>query len=463
MTNDAMGLTRRLAAFAAGLRYEDLPPEVADAVKRIALDTVGTALAATALGDGCAEAAVVARGAGGVEEASLIGYGVKAPALTAAFVNGATAHALNYDPLGGSGGHLGVSTLPSTLAAAERRGGVGGAEFIAAMAAAAEVTARLAAALSQAGVNANERFLEGQLLGYFGAAVGAGRAMGLGSEAMHSALGAALMQAGGSMQVVFDGDPPAKAIYGGFANLSGMLAALLAEQGLGAEVGALEGAAGLYGLFYGGVYDESALTDGLGEEWRLLEARFKPWPTSGNVHGYIEAAVALAARVRPAEIESVVVRAALALRPWCEPLEERRRPPNPTSAANSVLYGVAKGLANGQVVLADFTPAGLAQEEALRVAALTSCEIDDAHAGRAVVEVRTTDGRVLAERVDMPLGHPRRPLSEAQLAAKFEDCAGYAVCGLDAAQVRELLDALQSLEALADVRRLGVLARGGAD
>ncbi|MDE2765100.1 MAG: hypothetical protein OXI25_01530, partial [Chloroflexota bacterium] len=170
-----------------------------------------------------------------------------------------------------------------------------------------------------------------------------------------------------------------------------------------------------------------------------------------------------AARVRPTEIESVVVRAAPALRPWCEPLEERRRPPNPTSAANSILYGAAKGLANGQVVLADFTPVGLAQEEALRVAALTSCEVDDAYAGRAVVEVRTADGRVFTERVDTPLGHPSRPLSEEQLAAKFEDCAGYAACGLDAAQVRELLDALQSLEALADVRRLGDLARGGAD
>lgn len=458
-----MALTRRVAAFAAGLRYDDLPPGVADAVQRIALDTVGTALAATGLGDGCVEAEAVARGAGGAPEASLIGYGAKAPALTAAFVNGSTAHALNYDPLGGSGGHLGVSTLPSVLAAAERRGGVSGEEAIAAMAAAAEVTARLAAALSQAGVNANERFLEGQLLGYFGAAVGAGRAIGLGPEAMHSALGTALMQAGGSMQVVFDGDPPAKAIYGGFANLGGMLAALLAEQGLGAEVAALEGAAGVYGLFYRGVYDAAALTDGLGEEWRLLEARFKPWPTSGNVHGYIEAAVALAARVRPEEIASVTARAGPGLRPWCEPIEERRRPPNPTSAANSIPYGAAKGIVNGQVVLADFTPAGLAQEEALRVADLTVCEIAEGYAGRAEVEVRTADGSVLTERVDTPLGHPSRPLSEAQLAAKFEDCAGYAACGPDAARTRELLDALRSLEGLADVRRLGDLARGGAE
>lgn len=456
-----MAHTRAMSAFIAGLRYDDLPPRVVEVVKRIALDTIGTTLAATTLGDGCAEAESVVRGAGGSAECSLIGYGAKAPALTAAFVNGSTAHALNFDPLGGSGGHLGVSTLPSALAAAERRGGVSGIELITAMAAAAEVTARLAVALSRAGVNANERFLEGQLLGYFGAAVGAGRVMELSAREMHSALGAALMQAGGSMQVVFDGDPPAKAIYGGFANLGGMLAALLAEQGLGAEVAALEGQAGLYGLFYGGVYDASALSEGLGEEWRLLDARFKPWPTSGNVHPYIEAATQIAAQgVGPDDVRAIIARAGTALRPWCEPIEERRRPPNPTSAANSIVYGIAKALTNGQVVLGDFTPTGLLQEEALRVADLADCEIDDAYDGRGTVEVHTVDGRVLTESVEVSLGHPSRPLSDEQLIDKFRDCAGHAANPIPDTQLQTLIDALWSLETLSDIGQIGDLSRG---
>ena len=461
MDTQPMALTRAVSAFIADLRYDELPHQVVEVVKRIALDTIGTALAATTLGDGCAQAESVVGGAGGRAESSLIGYGKKAPALTAAFVNGSTAHALNFDALGGSGGHLGVSTLPSALAAAERRGGVSGREFIVAMAAAAEVTARLAVALSRAGVNANERFLEGQLLGYFGAAVGAGRVMGLGAERMHSALGTALMQAGGSMQVVFDGDPPAKAIYGGFANLGGMLAALLAEQGLGAEVAALEGQAGLYGLFYGGVYDPSALSEGLGEEWRLLDARFKPWPTSGNVHPYIEAAIRVAAQgIGAADVQAVVAHAGAALRPWCEPIEERRRPPNPTSAANSIVYGIAKALTNGQVVLGDFTSAGLLQDEALHIADLATCEIDEAYAGQGTVEVYTADGRVLAESVEVALGHPSRPLSDEQLIEKFKDCAGYAADHIPEAQVQKLIDSLGSLETLDDAGRIGDLSRG---
>lgn len=461
MTSDSMALTRTLAAFVAELRDDQLPESVVDVVKRIALDTVGTALAATTLGDGCAEAAAVARGVGGQPEAGLIGYGAKAPALTAAFVNGATAHALNYDPLGGSGGHLGVSTLPAALAASERRGGVSGKELLAAMAAAGEVTARLAAALSQAGVNANERFLEGQLLGYFGAAVGAARVMQLDARGVHNALGTALMQAAGSMQVVLDGDPPAKAIYGGFANHGGMLAALLAEQGLDADVAALEGQAGLYGLFYRGAYDAAALTDGLGECWRVLEARFKPWPTSGNVHPYIEAATSIAQRgVRPDDIAAVVVRAGTPLRPWCEPLEERRRPPNPTAAANSIIYGASKALANGEVVLRDFTADGLGDHAAQRIADLTTCEIDDAYTGRGVVDVHLTGGHTLSETIEVALGHPSRPLSDAQLAAKFRDCAAHSATALTDAHMESLLEALWSLDALDDARRLGDLARG---
>ena len=78
-----MAITERLAAFAATARYDDLPTEVVDVVKRIALDTLGTALAGTTLGSGCAEVERVVRGAGGAAESRVIGFGTKASALTA--------------------------------------------------------------------------------------------------------------------------------------------------------------------------------------------------------------------------------------------------------------------------------------------------------------------------------------------------------------------------------------------
>jgi 2-methylcitrate dehydratase PrpD len=210
LRTSGLGTTQILARFGADLRYEDLSSEAVATLKKLFLDTVATALAGTMLGAGCAEVMQVVRAAAGTPESTLIGCGLKAPALTAAFANGATAHALNYDALGGDDGHLGVTTLPAPLAAAERCGGVPGTELLAAIGAAAEITARLAGALSSVGINPNRKFLEGQVLGYFGAAVGAGRVMGLSAAHIHSALGVAMMQAGGTMQVVLEGDPPAR-------------------------------------------------------------------------------------------------------------------------------------------------------------------------------------------------------------------------------------------------------------
>ena len=457
------GPTRHLAQFVSELRYQDLPGEAIRTLKMLCLDTIGTALAGTTLGPGCQEVARVVGQGGKAEESTVMGYGFKAPALTAAFANGATAHALNYDALGGEGGHLGVSTLPAPLAAAERRGGVSGRELLAAMAAAAEVTARLAGAIYGVSLRANERFLEGQVLGYFGAAAGASRVMGLSPQQTHSALGAALMQAGGTMQVVLDGDPPAKAIYGGFANLGGMMAALLAEQGLGAEVRVIDGRSGVFGLFYNDAYRLEVVTDGLGKEYHLLKARFKPWPTSGMVHPFIEAACALAERhqLRREDIAGVMVRSNDHFLNWVEPAAERQRPPNAASAANSVQFAVGKALAHQAVGLADFTSQGMADPEALAIAALISYEVDESLTGlTGQVEITTTSGQTLAETVETPLGHPSRPLSLEQIVAKLQDCASHSEAPLRGDALERLVERVDRMEQVEDVGELADLVRG---
>jgi 2-methylcitrate dehydratase PrpD len=103
-------------------------------------------LAANTLGSGCQQVITVVRDAGGAPESTVIGFGDKLPAAMAAFANGAMGHALNYDASGAHGAHLGTIALPAPLAVAEKLGGVSGKEFLAGMAAGAEITARLATA-----------------------------------------------------------------------------------------------------------------------------------------------------------------------------------------------------------------------------------------------------------------------------------------------------------------------------
>src|SRR6266404_3994349 len=91
--------TQALATFACSLTLGDIPPDTVARAKRIILDTLGCAIAATTLGDGCRETIDVMRRLGGPLEATIIGCGTKVAAPHAAFANGALAHALNYDPI----------------------------------------------------------------------------------------------------------------------------------------------------------------------------------------------------------------------------------------------------------------------------------------------------------------------------------------------------------------------------
>jgi 2-methylcitrate dehydratase PrpD len=459
---DGSTATRRLAAFAASLRYEDLPAQVIAHVKNILLDSLGCALAANTLGAGCREVVSIMQKLGGAPESSILGHAARIAAPNAAFANGALVHALNYDPIGPEVGHVGVVALTAPLAAAEAAGPVPGRSFLAAAAVAAEITARVTAAAMRAGQHASDKVLNGQFLGYFGAAAGAGRVLGLDADRMHSAFGLALMQASGSMQIVLEGDPPAKAIYGAFPNHGGVLAALLARGGLGAACDALEGKAGLYGLAYGGAYEPRALTEGLGAEFLLLGTQFKPWPTSMIVHPFIEAGLELARQdVRTADIEAVEIVGPGHIRPWCEPLDDRRRPKNPATAANSIPFGVAKALARGEVALADFTRDGLDDRVARSVAERTGYALNDGMHG-AIVRILTTDGRRLESHVETPLGHPSRPVPFDRLVAKFRDCCRYAAPPLSPARADDLLDLLMRLETVDDVGVVAQIAAGSS-
>jgi 2-methylcitrate dehydratase PrpD len=424
------------------------------------LDALGCALAATTLGDGCRESIAVMERLGGPPDSTILGIGTKVAAPNAAFVNGALVHALNYDPIGAEVGHLGVVCLVAPLAAAEMRSGISGRAFITAVAAACEVTARVTAAVHRSGRRA-EKYLAGQLLSYFGATVGAAHVLGLGGAVLRSALGLALMQLAGSRQVVLAGDPPAKAIYGAFPNQAGLTAALLAREGLGADVDALGAPAGLFAMIYGDAVDPAAVTEGLGERFLLADVQFKPWPTSNHVNPFIEAAAEInRTGITVSDIAAVEVALPSHVRPWVEPIETRRRPENAAAAANAIPFCVAKALVHGDVGLGDVTGEGLRDAAARAVAERTNYRLDDGVKG-ALVSVTLRNGQRREAQIDTPLGDPSRPMSDDRLENKFRDCCTHAATSLPPAAVERLIGMIRDLETLDDVGRLASLASGG--
>lgn len=445
--------TARLAEFCSGLTFERLPAEVVRAIRSVVLDSLGTTLAGTTLGEGVGAVVAAARKDGGAREATLIGVRDRVPALMAALANGGACHALNYDA--GGIGHPG-SVLAAPLAAAELRGGVDGRRFITALAAGLEVMARSTRAVARAeaaGGKAPDTALEGQLNGYFAAAAAAGHVLGLDAKRMHSAFGIALMQAAGSMQVVIDGEPPAKAVYAAFSNHGGFLSALLAQNGLEARIDAFEGRAGFFALHFGGRCERAELVEDLGETYRLLDLSFKPWPSSGITHPFIEAALEIG-RIEPDAIGLIHLRGGTRARHWFEPEDIRRRPANPAAAANSVFYTVARAFAKGRLGLEDFTVAALHEAAPAAMVERMTYALDDALGSSGIVEVAKRDGSRFARRIDRPLGTRAKPMTPDQLAQKFVDCAAFAAKPV---AVDRIIATVERLETLSDMASLTAL------
>jgi 2-methylcitrate dehydratase PrpD len=115
--------TVHLAEYAAGLRYEDIPPDVMQRAKDCIIDTV----AVIVLGNGLPWSRIVAAyaqriGAGGRSRIlGAAGPTVQAPASARA--NGTLAHAFESDNLTkpGAGVHPGATPLPPSLAVAQEQ------------------------------------------------------------------------------------------------------------------------------------------------------------------------------------------------------------------------------------------------------------------------------------------------------------------------------------------------------
>src|SRR6266853_700667 len=215
--SQSMDLTRTLAAQASALTYDALPEPVRALARQCVLDYYGVALAgaddplAQILLDELAEA-------GGAAQAGIIGHKARLPALSAALVNGAIGHALDYDDVN--------LAMPGHLALAETRRS-SGREIIAAFVAGYETACRIGMALRPGHYNLG--FHATGTVGSFGAAAACAHLLGLDAAATAQALGIAGTQAAG-LKSQFG--TMCKQFHAGKASHNGLVAARLAARGL---------------------------------------------------------------------------------------------------------------------------------------------------------------------------------------------------------------------------------------
>ncbi|HEY7035632.1 MAG TPA: MmgE/PrpD family protein, partial [Thermomicrobiales bacterium] len=181
-----MGETEALVEFALDLALDDPPRPVAEMVAHCLLDFVGCAAGGAVTWMGQAIREVVAA-QGGVAEATIIaGGGLKVPAASAALANGQQANTLDFDDTYLDLGHTGPAVIPTALAIGERLD-ADYARLQGAIVAGYEVANRVGLATRPS----DERFRILYPVGWhsFGAAVAAGRLLGLNRTEMLNAIG----------------------------------------------------------------------------------------------------------------------------------------------------------------------------------------------------------------------------------------------------------------------------------
>src|SRR5215468_11819457 len=231
---DRANLTQVLALRAASWRREDIPEPARELVRQCVLDYFGVALAGA--GDELVRLLIDEMNeSGGAPQASIIGHELRLPALSAALVNGAAGHALDYDDVNmAMPGHPSVAILPGLLALAEQRRS-SGRDLVTAFVAGYETACRIGMALQPGHYNLG--FHSTGTVGAFGAAAACARLLGLDAEATAMALGIAGTQAAG-LKSQFG--TMCKPFHAGKAAQNGLLAARLAARGFSSRSDIIE-------------------------------------------------------------------------------------------------------------------------------------------------------------------------------------------------------------------------------
>lgn len=447
-------ISERLADFVLGLSLEAVPQGVVLRAKHLLLDAIGCAFAGRREEFAGRIAASVARLAGPGAR-GVIGMAQRLPLRDAALVNGALLHGLDYDDTHAAGViHLTVATFPAALATAAHVG-ASGAALLSAYIAGVEAGARIASA-AKGGFH-QVGFHPTGLVGAFAACLAAGHLLKLPHARLVGAQGIVLSFASGNLQFIEDG-AWTKRLHPGWAAACGITAASLAQDEIPAPREAYEGRFGLYRshLLPEGLTacDFSLTTAGLGSVWEIDNIAVKPFPACHLLHACADAAIAL----HHEGIDLERIRSIRALVPEavvpavCEPVAAKRRPKSDYDAKFSIPYAVASGIARGKLGLAEFLPAAFTEPRIEQLMDKVEYAVDRAstfprhYTGE--VEVTLDDGRTLRNRVAVNRGNPERPLSNAEIEAKFfENCA----ISLPESAARRIRDQVLDLERLSAV------------
>jgi 2-methylcitrate dehydratase PrpD len=489
-------------------RFEDIDRETIDNTRRRILDMIGCTIGGANTTDNGALARLV-EDWGGKKESSILGYGIKSPAPTAALVNCVFGRTFDRGPLTNiiNGqrypNHTTETTVLTALALGEIKG-ISGKELMTAIIAGDDLAARLHIASDHSQPGQVSSPGGGQppatrgTTAPFGAAAIAGRLLGLNSTQLKRAFGITVIMMGGggsalaggpSSRVVASGAPKAAGtpkaappvwagvndpnfiaalasggyeettsvkLNNGLEALRGIISAQMAQVGW---TGVKDAFFGRGGYFPGveSVNHPERVTDFLGQKY-YVEQVFKPYPGGKPTHAPTDAALAVV-RKHSFNIEDVQ-EVILHLSPpatamhYAKPYVVGEYPT--MNALWSYYFAVASTLVRKSSRNENYTENNILDPRVQNLIKKVKLADLDKPVG-VEVEVVMKDGQRYTEYVKTASGEPSTPMTRDDLVAKFMEQVEFSQM-ISRPNAEKLVELLEKLDQVDDIRKIVALA-----
>ncbi len=447
-----MSLAVTLGNFIVDAKYDALGETIVSMAKERVVDTIGAALTGQAVWN-YGEALLTSfpyECSGNVPV--ICGQGRRYSAAKAVLLNTAFAHAAELDDGHRRAGvHAGTVAVPTAIALGAHLGR-SGRDVLTAVVVGYEIIYRLAVAMSPWLID--KGFHPTSVCGTLGSAAVAAKLLGLDAERTANALGLAGLFTGGLMEATFSGQE-AKCVMVGRAAESGVEAAYMAERGIPGAADVFEGPGGIF-FAMGHEVDMDAMVATLGREYLIGETYSKFYPTCRHSQPAIEAVLELAGEngFCGEDVESVDVgtyRIAYNL------TGRIHRPQSAGEAKFSIPYGVAVAAVDHCFAIRHLAEDAYRSAKFLDIAERVAVHIDDDVEGQypkrrgAVVRVKLKDGRLFVRECFELRGSPAKPVTFAEVEAKFRENAS-SCFGSDVAT--ELIGDLTRLDEMENIALL---------
>jgi 2-methylcitrate dehydratase PrpD len=441
-------VTRLLAQYLVQARPEDVPADVRREAVRSFLNWLGCAVGGSV--HPTLDIALTAlKPFAGAPQASVLGRADRLDIFHAALLNGISSHVFDFDDT-----HLKTIIHPAgpvasaILALAEHRP-VSGRDFLHAFILGVETECRIGNAVYPAHYDIGWHITGSA--GVFGAAAAAGKLLGLDEQKMVWALGIAGTQSSGFREMF---GTMCKSFHPGRAAQNGLTAAHLAAQGFTSSNRVLEAPRG-FAHVMSAARDFKEITRNLGKSYEIALNTYKPFACGIVIHPSIDGCVQIRNEngVTAEDIASIALR----VHPLVLELTGKKTPQTGLEGKFSVYHSCAAAIIYGRAGEEEYSDAVVRDPRVITLRDKVTAEADKSvHEDAAHLRVTLTNGKVIEKHVAHAIGSLERPMSDADLEAKFHHLVD-PVTGK--AQAAQLIKLARGIEGLADV---GEIARASA-